>query len=91
MLNLVWEDDALAQFESILDYIAVQNVEAADRIELLIQERVEMLRAFPALGRPGRVEGTRELVPHPNFIIIYQSDATTIDVIRILHARRQYP
>ena len=91
MLNLVWEDDALSQLESIVEYIAGQNVEAADRLETLIHERVEMLRTFPAAGRRGRVEGTRELVPHPNFIVIYQADATTVDVIRILHARRLYP
>ena len=91
MLTLVWEDEALSQFESILDYIAVQNVAAADRLELLIQERIETLRAFPAVGRRGRVEGTRELVPHPNFIVIYQADAMTVDIIRILHTRRRYP
>ena len=91
MLTLVWDDEALSQFESILDYVAAQNVAAADRLELLIQERIETLRTFPAVGRPGRVEGTRELVPHPNFIVIYQSDAITVDIIRILHTRRRYP
>ncbi len=91
MLNLVWDDDALTQFESVLDYIAVQNVDAADRIESLIQERIDRLREFPAMGRPGRVDGTRELVPHPNFIIIYRCDSTTVDILRVLHARRRYP
>ena len=91
MLTLVWDDEALSQFESILDYIAAQNVAAADRLELLIHERIETLRTFPAVGRPGRVEGTRELVPHPNFIVIYQSDSMTVDIIRILHTRRRYP
>ena len=91
MLTLVWDDEALSQFESILDYVAAQNVAAADRLELLIQERIETLRTFPAVGRPGRVEGTRELVPHPNFIVIYQSDAITVDIIRILQTRRRYP
>ena len=46
---------------------------------------------FPELGRRGRVARTRELVVHPNYIVIYAVRRHTIDVIRFLHARQHYP
>ena len=91
MLNLVWDDEATTQFEAILDYVGERNLAAAVRLEALIHERIETTRHYPAVGRPGRVAGTRELVAHPNFIVIYRVDSDTVEVIRILHARRRYP
>ena len=91
MLNLAWKAEATFQFESILEYIAERNFNAAQRLDALIHERVETLRKFPELGRPGRVQGTRELVPHPNYIVVYRAETTTVRVLNILHARRRYP
>ena len=91
MLALAWKDEATAQFEAIIEYIAQRNYDAAARLDALIGERVQTLRAFPYLGRPGRLEDTRELVPHPNFIVVYRIEPKTIRVLAILHARRQYP
>ncbi len=46
---------------------------------------------MPRIGRPGRVDGTREIVIHPNYLAIYQVTETAIDVVLILHARQRYP
>jgi plasmid stabilization system protein ParE len=32
-----------------------------------------------------------EIVAHPNYIVVYQVKADTIDVLRVLHSRQQYP
>ena len=57
-----------------------------------IQTKIERL-ALPGLsriGRPGRLEGTRELVEAP-YIIVYAGDdqEDEIDVLAILHGARQ--
>jgi plasmid stabilization system protein ParE len=45
----------------------------------------------PQFGRPGRIIGTRELVAHRNYILVYDVTADTVRVLRVLHAARQWP
>ncbi|WP_354043151.1 type II toxin-antitoxin system RelE/ParE family toxin [Devosia sp. UYZn731] len=39
---------------------------------------------------PGRC-GTRELVVHPNYIVVYRVLTDQIDIVSVLHARQEYP
>lgn len=91
MLDLIWEPDAAAQLDEIIDYIGARHFSAAERLERAFYDKLEMACKFPEIVRPGKVSGTREIVVHPNYLAIYQITATAIDVIRVLHARRQYP
>lgn len=91
LLDLIWESEAQSQLGDALAYISKSNQAAAQRLKNLIDERLELTRSFPAAGRPGRVSGTRELIVHPNYVVIYQITDSAIDVIRILHARQRYP
>ena len=52
---------------------------------------VEMLSERPFLYRRGRVAGTREALVRPNYLIVYQVGAQSLDVLRDLHTARQYP
>jgi toxin ParE1/3/4 len=56
-----------------------------------IETRVAKLPEFPKLYRPGRIEGTREMVVRSNFIVVYQEDAFTVRILRVLHAAQQWP
>ena len=59
--------------------------------ESLLLERVKRLSEFSNIGRPGRVEGTREWVLGPNYMLIYNvTDAAVIIQARV-HTRRRYP
>ncbi|MBR0988559.1 type II toxin-antitoxin system RelE/ParE family toxin [Bradyrhizobium liaoningense] len=59
----------------------------ADRISAKI-ERLAVL-GLPHIGRPGLLEGTRELVEAP-YVIVYAVDQPNqlIDVLAILHGAR---
>lgn len=46
---------------------------------------------MPFMFRPGRVAGTREAVVRPNYLIVYRVGNAAVEVLRVLHARRQYP
>lgn len=57
----------------------------------LFSERAHGLVRHPAIGRPGRVSSTRELVVHPNYVLIYDIMGDDVRILRLLHARRQWP
>ncbi|WP_313517846.1 type II toxin-antitoxin system RelE/ParE family toxin [Brevundimonas sp.] len=45
----------------------------------------------PGLGRVGRVPGTRELVAHQNYVLVYDVVDDQVRILRVLHAARQWP
>ena len=57
----------------------------------MIEAAVLPAAEHPYLYRTGRVPGTREIVAHPNYIVVYRVTAERIEVVRVLHARQEYP
>ena len=91
MPELEWLEAARADLLAIVDYISDDNPDAAQRLKDDIEAKAAQLRAFPRLYRPGRVEGTREMIVWSNYIIVYQEDAFAVRVLRVLHAAQQWP
>ena len=58
--------------EQIYDYIEADNPIAALAFDELFEETAARLIDYPSLVRPGRVAGTRELVAHQNYILVYE-------------------
>jgi toxin ParE1/3/4 len=57
-----------------------------------IRAAVTRLAASPALARPGRVAGTRELViPRTPYIVPYRVKGDVVQIITILHGARRWP
>lgn len=75
----------------IVTYIADHDPAAAQRIKDAIEACAERLTDHPAMYRPGRVEGTREAVVHPNYILVYRVADAVVEVISLVHSRQQYP
>ena len=90
-MRLVWTRLANADRQKIREYIAQDNPAAALALDELFAEKTKRLVDHPNLGRPGRVAGTRELVAHQNYILIYDTVGDQVRLLRVLHASRQYP
>lgn len=91
-MSVKWLRKALTSLEQAHQFIARENPEAAARVILKIQAAVNQLETFPMLGKPGRVEDTRELViPNSPFIVIYRMRGKTVQILRVLHTSKQYP
>ena len=91
-MRLRWTTDAADDLQGICDYIAESRPDSAQRIAQAVVQGIAALNAFPNRGRPGRVEGTRELVfPSLPFIAIYEVHDDDVQVLRILHGARQWP
>ena len=90
-LPIVWSALARQQLLEIMTYIAAQDALSAERLGQRFESATRPLSEYPELCRPGRVPGTRELVVHANYIIVYRILADTIEIANVLHTRRQYP
>jgi toxin ParE1/3/4 len=87
-----WLRVALANLEAEADYIAEDNPAAADRAVQKILRTVDLLTKRPAMGRPSRVAGTRELVVSDTpYIIPYRVRANAVEILRVFHAARKWP
>ena len=91
MRQLAWTTEALDDLDSIIAYIQERNPSAALRMKALIEDAAARLPRFPMAHRKGRVEGTREAVVHPNYLLIYRVDDARVEISAVLHARQQYP
>ena len=91
MLKLVWRARALSDLEAILSFIADRNLAAAAGLLAAIETCTERLPEHPFLYRLERVDGTREAVVHPNYIVIYRVNADEVEIVNVVHARQQYP
>ena len=90
-MKLRWTPEAIADRDAIFDYIEADNPAAALALDELFSDKAEQLIAHPKLGRPGRVGGTRELVVHENYILVYDMVGGLTRILRVLHAARQWP
>ncbi|MDO5622897.1 MAG: type II toxin-antitoxin system RelE/ParE family toxin [Paracoccus sp. (in: a-proteobacteria)] len=91
MPELEWKAVAVADLMAIVDYISDDNPAAALALMDEIEGKVASLPAHPKRCRPGRVEGTRELVVRPNYIVVYAETPATVTVLRVLHAAQMWP
>jgi toxin ParE1/3/4 len=89
--RLIWRAAARDDLTQIIRFIAEHNPAAARRMRAVIEDAVRPLAEHPELFRPGRVAGTRELVAHPNYIIVYRVHEDAVEIVSVLHARRHYP
>lgn len=91
-MQVRWLKSALRNLGDEAEYIAQDDPQAAARVVILIEDAVAMLSEHPALGRPGRVPGTRELVVVGTpYLVPYRVREARIDILRVFHGRRRWP
>jgi addiction module RelE/StbE family toxin len=91
-MRVSWLRAALAELNAEAEYIARDNPRAAAKIVGSIAAAVDRLTKHPAMGRPGRVAGTRELViPGTPYIIPYRVRGDFVEILRVFHAARKWP
>jgi toxin ParE1/3/4 len=85
-MRLRWTPAAADDLESIEDYLARHHPSIAQSTILEIYETIQTLRSVPFRGRPGREEGTRELVlPRLPYIVVYRIKESDVEVLHIYH------
>jgi toxin ParE1/3/4 len=93
-MQILWLDRAEADLTDLFDYLIELDPRAALRIYDRIRDQVARLADYPALGRPGRVVGTREMViARTPYLVAYTVDQRldAVIVLRVLHGARRWP
>lgn len=89
-MKIRWLARAADDLESLFNFIERNNPNAAAQTVVTVIATVKRLMDNPALGRPGRVPDTRELVID-NYIVAYRVKADVVQVLRVLHGARSWP
>ncbi len=91
-LKILWLEKAVVDLEEAYEFILLDNPPAAAGEVAKVLKAVELLSDNPAMGRPGRVPKTRELVvPGTPYLIIYRVKNDRLEVLRVFHGARQWP
>ena len=69
-----WRPKAQESLLQIVDYISNQNPLAAFELYDAIKQAASELPQHPYLYRKGRLSGTREIVVHPNYLVVSRAD-----------------
>jgi addiction module RelE/StbE family toxin len=91
-VRLEWSAFAIEDRDAIFDYIEEDSPHAAVVVDDRIRVQVRQLLQFPETGRPGRIEGTRELViSRTPYIAAYRIAGDTVRILRVLHGAQLWP
>lgn len=91
-MRLEWSAFAIEDRDAIFDYIEEDRQRAAVVVDDRIRTQVRQLLQFPETGRPGRIEGTRELViSRTPYIAAYRITGDTVRILRVLHGAQLWP
>jgi addiction module RelE/StbE family toxin len=87
-----WTKRALRRLDQIGAHITKDNPAAAARVVARIVAAVDALDDHPAMGRTGRLTGTRELVlADIPYIIPYRVTRNDVEILTVMHAAQRWP
>jgi plasmid stabilization system protein ParE len=83
---------ANADIEAICDYIAQDNLAAANRLDLRIHTTIEMLSQFPRMGHSRRDVSDKRyrFWTVGSYVVAYRMQAKQLIVVRVLHGAHDF-
>lgn len=90
-MKIRWTLAAEQDRADIVDFIAQDNPLAAIRMDEIFSAAVGRLAEHPLLGRTGQIPGTRELIPHESYRLVYEVWADTVWILTLVHTARLWP
>jgi toxin ParE1/3/4 len=90
-MRVVWTPEAEQDRDDVWEFIAADNLTAAARMDALFSDAAAQLADFPALGHLGQIAGTRELIPHENYRLVYEVAGDIVWMLALVHTSRRWP
>jgi toxin ParE1/3/4 len=88
-MRLRWLPRAARDVDGIWDWIAADNIDAADHFVVRLAGAIDRLSDFPESGAPRPELGAdaRSIVVD-RYVILYRIGADSVDIVRVLHGAR---
>ncbi len=90
-MKVVWASAAEQDRADIIDYISQDNPLAAIRMDELFAEAAGRLAEHPHLGKAGLIAGTRELITHESYRLVYEVQDNSVWILALVHTARMWP
>ena len=90
-MKVIWTPEAEQDRTDVTDHISADDPHAAVRMDELFGNAAQRLAHFPLSARTGKIPGTRELIPHENYRLVYEIRGETVWILAIVHTARQWP
>lgn len=90
-MRVRWTASAEQDRADVWDFIAAENPVAAARMDELFSDAAAQLATFPKIGKEGRVPGTRELLAHRSYMLVYEILDDVAWILSLVHTSRQWP
>ena len=90
-MKVIWQPSARKDRDQIFSLIEQENPAAAAKMDLLFSRAAKRLARLPEMGRSGSIAGTRELIPHRHYRLVYRIVRNEIRILSIVHTARQWP
>lgn len=95
MKGFLLAPEAFLDLESLSEYIARDNPDAADRVLDKLEAAFRKLATAPGMGHTrSDLAGSRELLfwPVGNYLVIYRArNALPLEIIAVVHGNRDIP
>jgi len=92
-MRVRWTLEALKDLDEAVAYIAeFEDRDTAREIASAIKVAAKTLGKLPNRGRPGLVEGTKELlVPSLPYFFVFWIQQEQVEILRLMHFSRKWP
>lgn len=90
-MKVRWTGPADQDRLEIWNYLTARDLQAAIRMDERFSAAAGLITEFPNAGRAGLVAGTRELIPHPSYRLVYEIFGETAWILALIHTSRQWP
>jgi toxin ParE1/3/4 len=91
-MRVRWTYEAVKDLDETISYIADEDKGTARNIAIAIKAAAMSLGKLPHRGRPGFVEGTRELlVPNLPYFFVFWVQKNHVEILRLMHFSRKWP
>jgi addiction module RelE/StbE family toxin len=86
-MRIRWTSPAAQDMQGISDYLKERHPQYRLPTMHKLYGKIQSLKETPHIGRPGRIEGTREILFTPlPYVAVYRVEGEIVEIWRIWHA-----
>ncbi|MCB1051416.1 MAG: type II toxin-antitoxin system RelE/ParE family toxin [Acidobacteria bacterium] len=90
-MKVIWTRAAFRDRLKIWEHIAEDNPSAAAQLDEAFSRAANRLVQHPKLGKLGKIPGTREVLPHEHYRLVYEILGPEVWILAVVHTARQWP